>query len=502
MSRPNHKPKARKRDKRGAPRARTALAHAETNVGKLRQLDALRADYGAYTQACIDALLAKCLTTLCIKDTTAMHGTFGPSTMTSQLTKCARAQAVGIVKSWASGLYGRTLKQYIIARKGEYTRDEQRQLFTIGKYMIREACVIGELEVEQRLVDLYWSWVWDENVSGKRPRFGNSGMMLGQECVEHERSDDADGLGGWWITVSTLTPYERVRIPLAGHPKLDGKTPLAKTVLARKRHDGVWTFQFTEYVEHVPDPAPGAKKIAVDVGKRNLLVTSDGRFYGAPISKLFDERYRTIQGIRANRHRQGLTEDSKRLKALEAQLSGMVKTSVGRAVNQVIRDFPGYTIVLEDLNLVGAKGCMRFAYMTAARCFERKVSVHFVNPAYTSQECPSCHYVSRRNRNKEKFRCRSCGRISHADCVGACNLLGRSEDQQITCDTDVAEVRAILRARYFAARGNNTFGTAGTSVGGRRLGSTTDVPDAYCRPRPKGQDGTASNVSAVERSRA
>ena len=496
--RPNQrKPKAPRRNTKGDARAVVAHAHVETNAGKLAMLDALLVTYGGYVQSCIETMVSLRITSVDVKDAEAMHGTFGPSTMTSQLQKCARQQAVGIMQSWANGLYGRTLSDYITAHKAEYTDDELRQLRTIGKYMIREPSG-GKNPIEQRLVDLYWSWVWDADVSGKRPALGNSGMMLGEMCCEYGTAEEASGLGGWWIAVSTLTPYKRVCIPLAPHPKLDGKTKLAKTVLVRKRHDGRWTVQFTEYVAPIAEPSPDAPRVGVDVGKRELLVTSDDRHYGTAFSPAFDRLWNEIKETRRNRHRQGLPKNSKRLASMERRLSGMVKTNVGRAVNEVIRDYPGHVFVLEDLHLCGVRGSKRFAYTEAVRSFKRKVPTISCNPAYTSQECPSCHYVSRLNRRGGQFRCIGCGRISHADCVGGIGLAGRSSDKQITLDTSVDEVRAILRTRYLAARSGIPLRYDGSSAGGRVSRSATVAPDAHSRDRPKGPRGKASNSPVVK----
>ena len=137
--RPNQrKSKASRRNAKGDARAVVAHAHVETNAGKLATLDALLVTYGGYVQSCIETMVSLRITSVDVKDAEAMHGTFGPSTMTSQLQKCARQQAVGIMQSWANGLYERILSEYITAHKTEYADDELRQLRTIGKYMIRE----------------------------------------------------------------------------------------------------------------------------------------------------------------------------------------------------------------------------------------------------------------------------------------------------------------------------------------------------------------------------
>jgi len=49
-----------------------------------------------------------------------------------------------------------------------------------------------------------------------------------------------------------------------------------------------------------------------------------------------------------------------------------------------------------------------------------------VPPHYTSLTCPTCDYVSARNRTSQaKFQCVQCGYENHADVVGALNVLAR-----------------------------------------------------------------------------
>ena len=49
-----------------------------------------------------------------------------------------------------------------------------------------------------------------------------------------------------------------------------------------------------------------------------------------------------------------------------------------------------------------------------------------VNPAYTSQTCPSCGHCEKENRpTQAEFECRQCGYTNNADVVGAINVLNR-----------------------------------------------------------------------------
>ena len=56
------------------------------------------------------------------------------------------------------------------------------------------------------------------------------------------------------------------------------------------------------------------------------------------------------------------------------------------------------------------------------------VPVLVVDPAYTSQTCSECDHTSRRNRpTRNRFVCRQCGVVLHADVNAARNLAHRGE---------------------------------------------------------------------------
>ena len=63
---------------------------------------------------------------------------------------------------------------------------------------------------------------------------------------------------------------------------------------------------------------------------------------------------------------------------------------------------------------------------------ELGILVNLIDPAYTSQECPICHYIDYSNRNGTYFHCRACGYRSHADRVGAMNITNRRPCDVVT----------------------------------------------------------------------
>jgi len=131
---------------------------------------------------------------------------------------------------------------------------------------------------------------------------------------------------------------------------------------------------------------------------------------------------------------------------------------MGQVANEMVRRYPSCGFVMEDLHLRGCSGQKRFCYTGLQRALRRKAQVEVVNPAYSSQLCPSCGHVAKANRHSTSFKCRICGRISHADIVGGINLLRRSEtnqvdpENQITLEHHKSVVRKILARLYMARR--------------------------------------------------
>jgi putative transposase len=71
-----------------------------------------------------------------------------------------------------------------------------------------------------------------------------------------------------------------------------------------------------------------------------------------------------------------------------------------------------------------------------------------VNPSYSSQMCPLCWFVHRKNRQGDRFQCLFCGHGGDSDTVAARNLLGRLDDPEIRLWTPKERVKAILLSRF------------------------------------------------------
>jgi transposase len=83
-------------------------------------------------------------------------------------------------------------------------------------------------------------------------------------------------------------------------------------------------------------------------------------------------------------------------------------------------DEVNYTRLFRLLNLVDIKNIVK------GIAYKQGVSVSFVHPHYTSQQCDCCGHISRENRIlQEEFKCVECGNGMNADTHAAINIENR-----------------------------------------------------------------------------
>jgi hypothetical protein len=463
-------------------KARFFYFHEEANDGKLAALEALQVEYRRYLQACVETMLRE----------HRMHVPRGEllrffpkeSVLSTNLVSACQQHAVEIIKGWTAAKYTTTIKNRIkfLAKDGSITEAEKIQLFMIGKYSYGKPSET----VSQKALDFYWSMLLDPEVCGRTPTISNRiGMRLNVHTADLRKLDETK-IASWWLGFSNLKRGRKIQVPLKSNPFVKSPEDIVHGCMVRKDQRGRWQVGVLEKkVIEEPKLDLEAPRVGVDVGLNVMAATSDGRLYGADIKPKFDALYSKVRDLRANRQRQGFKDNSPKLDRLEDKLSGLIKTATGNVANKLVKSFPGVTFVIEDLDLRGCRGQKRFAYRALHHSLGNKAPCLAVNPAYTSQMCPSCGYVSRSNREGVKFHCRACGRLGHADVIGGLNLLGRSEDKEVRLDDDPSAVKEVLRRRFAQRRSPvEPFTVTALVASSRRL--TVGVPDG---------SSTASNAS-------
>ena len=419
------------------------------NEGKLGTVHALAVVYRSYLQECIDHLLQE---HRCQGSRSESEGFF-PSNprLTVHLRRGAWGQALTLVKAWFKSKYPLKLKKRINKelRPKAISPEMAFGLRTIGK---RGVDKVGTGCVTQEALDLYWTWLLDEKVVGKRPSAPKRvNILLNADSAVFQKANDTN-LVEFWLRLSILERGCRVLIPLASNPFISSPSDMVKDFYLCEDKQGRLYLNVCEKKDYPEPTVPkDAPRVGVDVGLNVMASTFDGengQMYGRDVKPLFRKKYEAIKKLRSNRFRQGLKENSPRLNHLEASLTEMVRNFVGRYSSQIVKDYPGAVFVVEDLDLSGTRGQKRFAYRALHAALARKAPCLVVNPAYTSQMCRKCGYVNRKNRRSEVFACRACGWQGHADLNAGANLLGRSEDKEIGLDTAPKSVKPILIQRY------------------------------------------------------
>jgi transposase len=271
----------------------------------------------------------------------------------------------------------------------------------------------------------------------------------------------------YWLRVSTLEARQPIFLPvqLAAYHQccLAGKRMDSGVTLTRKA-DGWWLT--LTYEDEIPlQTTSDAPVVGVDAGITHFLTTSTGKRYGSFQGDLTKQHQRD----RKKRQRKAKLRACLKEKGVEQlpstqnlKLARRVKQEISRAVNELYRDHPDCQIAFEQLNVA----TMRFkarrmnAYLYASNlahipkqlawgAAKRGVRATPVTSAYTSQECPQCHFVARSNRPEQQtFCCGVCGWQAHADHNAAVNIARRLGDQDIRACRSRQELRALLDVRH------------------------------------------------------
>lgn len=176
----------------------------------------------------------------------------------------------------------------------------------------------------------------------------------------------------------------------------------------------------------LPDLAPKQEgvDVGIDQGMVNAIATSEGKLLGDDFTEIRNKVKRKKPGSKAKQ------------RALRERDS-YLREQVNKLPWQSMR-----MIAFEDLKGLKRgksksrgksfrKAAAPWTYCRVIEAVTQKAQEHRVRPvavppAYTSQECPGCGTVHKLNRKAQEFHCISCGYQSHADVVGAVNVLNKA----------------------------------------------------------------------------
>ena len=211
-------------------------------------------------------------------------------------------------------------------------------------------------------------------------------------------------------------------------------------------------------------PIPQGGELGVDMGVAHTITTDQGEHFDLPttikkgqaqIAKLqkqlknkvkgSNNRRKLIQKIAKEHHRIAcirqdflhkvstqLSKNHAMIFVEDLNIRGMTKSAAGTI------DAPGKNVKAKSgLNRsILNQGWGEFLRQLDYKLLWNGGYLVKVNPAYTSQICPRCGYVSRNNRRTQSdFVCVECGFAGNADIVGAMNVK-RAGHAQLACEVN------------------------------------------------------------------
>jgi len=243
--------------------------------------------------------------------------------------------------------------------------------------------------------------------------------------------------GEFRVSISTIEGRVKPKLAIGDYQRELLKNPTRDAKLVYRRDAKEFYIHITVLVK-APEPS-GSNPVGVDIGINKLLVASNGfSVNGKPI----EHRRRHFRNLRSSLQSKGTSSAKRKLK----QLSGREYRWINTVLHQISRAFvnslqEGDFVVMEKLNGIRQRckhrksqrasfhswAFRRLQQMIEYKCLEGGVPVVYVEPEYTSQRCPRCGTIDKRNRRTQAlFRCVNCGFQHNADRVASFNLVQRA----------------------------------------------------------------------------
>lgn len=163
-----------------------------------------------------------------------------------------------------------------------------------------------------------------------------------------------------------------------------------------------------------PELKTEGETVGIDIGYRHLMATSRKEILGDDVKQQIERAGKRRKGF----HRHIQTEIKRTLKQLD--LSN-VKTIVLENLKHVKRGKRG-TFSRRVNRFLSFWHYARVIDWLRQQCEEQGIRVEMKSPWKTSQHCPQCGKIDKKNRKKDRFTCVQCGFSEHADIVGGMNL--------------------------------------------------------------------------------
>jgi len=180
--------------------------------------------------------------------------------------------------------------------------------------------------------------------------------------------------------------------------------------------------------------------IGIDLGIVNIATDSEGTIYSGKDLEINRRKYlhrrKNLQKKNTKASKRKLRQIGFKQSCYQANINHCISKSI---VQKAQRTSSG--IVLEDLKGIRKRvtatrqqrarlGNWGFYQLRSYIEYKAKrvgVPVILIKPAYTSQECPECGFIDKKNRpTRDDFICKSCGHAGPSDYIAARNIRARA----------------------------------------------------------------------------
>lgn len=263
-------------------------------------------------------------------------------------------------------------------------------------------------------------------------------LKLDEKVATLEVSQNATHFD-YFLKLSTLQKGKPIYLPLKRNPYLDecltkgNRKPFVQLRLDDKK------CIVSAIVEYDKAPLrPSDLSLGLDFGMVSMFTTSDGEQHGLRSFaklKIWDEE---LIVLTKELQEKGIKfKSNTRYVQLQNRIKSYFKNEICRILNKLAKKNVGVFVVEQlDFRASGLSKAMNRLIGRTYRSFVKAklerlteqfgIQIVSVNPAYTSQECSRCHYVSKNNRKSQKqFICEHC----HLHCNADVNA-GRVIDQR------------------------------------------------------------------------
>jgi putative transposase len=346
------------------------------------------------------------------------------------------------------------LKSYLSNRKNDFndiiyrsslTKEQKKELNIINYYS-------KWFEVENKLARKIFKQTFRKNAL---PDVGKINMLLNTKVFTLEESTDSSYK--YWIKLCTENRGKFIYIPIKDNSYFNNQKGELTNSAQLNFKDNKLTSVVLSLTKEVDTSYQGFKKIGIDIGLKNLITTSEGDLYSKGfMTKISKYDVKIVKLQKELQKRNIKLKDNKRYTKLNSSLRGFIKNEANRVINNIVKTHKPKEIVSENLNFQNSSmnkrmnrlinkfgvGVINQKLMNLNE--EKKIKNTKINPAYTSLECSNCHYIDKRNRNGEQFKCLCCGKTQHADINSTKNIIRRSNDNRIDIYTNKNKILQLL----------------------------------------------------------